>query len=150
MTGLLVLLYGQPVSRIARLRLDQLACTGEHVTLALGPEPTVLPTPLDHLVLGLAAQRHGRGVLGRTDDHRWLIPGQTAGEPITVQPLVQRLNQLGIRARPARNTTLMELAAELPAAVISRLLGLSITSAEHWTAEAAAGRIHYAADLAQR
>lgn len=149
-TGLLLLLYGQPVSRIARLRLDQITQAGGHVTLTLGPVPIILPNPLDELVLGLAAHRHGYGVLGRTGDHPWLFPGSTAGQPITGETLVRRLNRLGIRARPARNTTLMEFAAELPAAVISRLLGLSTTAAQHWITEAAASRTYYAADLTHR
>ncbi|MGW7131315.1 hypothetical protein ACWGIA_23675 [Streptomyces bobili] len=43
---------------------------------------------------------------------------------------MRKLTALGIRARPARNTTLMELSAELPAVVLSRLLGLHISRAE--------------------
>ncbi|ANP51892.1 hypothetical protein J2Z21_009398 [Streptomyces griseochromogenes] len=58
-----------------------------------------------------------------------------------------RLNQLGIRARPARNTALFELAAELPPVVLARLLGLNITSAERWASEASASTASYASEL---
>lgn len=60
---------------------------------------------------------------------------------------MHRLTGVGIRARPARNTTSMELAAELPAAVLSRLLGLNIDRAEKWTKEAGSTRAEYAAEL---
>ncbi|MFE7213479.1 hypothetical protein ACFU93_26500 [Streptomyces sp. NPDC057611] len=113
-TGLLLLLYAQPVSRIARIRLDQITRTDSQVLLALGPVATALPEPLDRLVLGLAARRHGRGALSHTPEHPWLIPGQAAGQPISTHRLTAQLNQPGIRARPARSTTLVELAAKLP------------------------------------
>ncbi|MFB9457397.1 hypothetical protein [Streptomyces antimycoticus] len=43
--GLLLLLYAQPVSRAARLRLGQVTRTGDAVYLALGSVPTALPAP---------------------------------------------------------------------------------------------------------
>ncbi|WP_445520819.1 hypothetical protein [Streptomyces sp. NEAU-174] len=148
--GLLLLLYAQPVSRTARLRLDQITRTDDTVYLALGPVPTALPDPLAQLVLDLADRRHGHGTLGRRPDHPWLVPGLSAGEPISASRLTISLNKLGIRARPARNTTLIELTAELPPVVLARLLGLNINSAERWSAEAAANRTTYATDLARR
>ncbi|MET7621959.1 hypothetical protein [Streptomyces sp. NPDC005408] len=64
--------------------------------------------------------------------------------------LMRKLTALGIRARPARNTTLIELSAELPAVVLSRLLGLHINRAEKWTKEAGSARAAYAAELSRR
>jgi transposase-like protein len=61
---------------------------------------------------------------------------------------VKRLKAHGIRARPARNTALMDLANQLPTTVISRLLGLSIRTAARWSAEAGHLRAGYAAELA--
>jgi hypothetical protein len=60
------------------------------------------------------------------------------------------MRTLGIRARAARNTTLMDLAAELPAVVLSRLLDLHLRTATRWTAEAGAVAGAYAAELANR
>ncbi|MFF4484557.1 hypothetical protein ACH4TQ_49255 [Streptomyces sp. NPDC021218] len=112
--------------------------------------PTALPAPLAQLVLDLADRRHGHGTLGRTPDHPWLIPGLSAGEPISASHLTISLNKLGIRARPARNTTLIALTAELSPVVLARLLGLNINSAERWSVEAAAARTTYATKLALR
>jgi hypothetical protein len=148
--GLLLLLFAQPLSRTSRLRVDQVAQKADRVTLTLGSHPTVPPPPLDVLVMELVQQRHGCSTLGRRDDHPWLFPGTIAGQPISSRQLMRKLTALGIRARPARNATLMELSAELPAIVLSRLLGLHISGAEKWTKEAGATRADYAAELSRR
>lgn len=98
----------------------------------------------------LVHQRHGYSALGRRDDHPWLFPGRAGGQPISSRQLMRKLTALGIQARPARNTTLMELSAELPAVVLSRLLGLHISAAEKWTKETASTRAAYAAELSRR
>jgi hypothetical protein len=45
---------------------------------------------------------------------------------------------------------MMDLAAQLPAAVLSHLLGLSDPTAADWVQEAGAYRAAYAADVARR
>jgi hypothetical protein len=44
----------------------------------------------------------------------------------------------------------MDLAGELPAAVLSQLLGLQVNTATRWTDEAGNTRHGYAAELARR
>jgi hypothetical protein len=148
--GLLVLLFGQPLTRIVRIRTDQITQSGHGVTLALGDTPVVLPPPLDELVVGLVQKRHGHAAIGRTGEHPWLFPGGTAGQPISSRQLMRRLQTVDIRSRPARNTTLMDLAAELPAVVLSRLLGIHINSATRWTREAGTPMSDYAAEVSRR
>ncbi|MFJ7209956.1 hypothetical protein ACIQWR_41405 [Streptomyces sp. NPDC098789] len=148
--GLLLLLFAQPLSRTSRIRVDQVTREGDRTMLTLGSHPTDLPPPLDSLVLELVQQRHGYSTLGRSNDHPWLFPGLAGGQPISSRQLMRKLTALGIQARPARNTTLMELSSELPAVVLSRLLGLHIDRAEKWTKEAGATRAGYAAELSRR
>jgi hypothetical protein len=144
------LLFAQPLSRTSQIRLDQVTRTEGGVALKLGSHPTDLPPPLDALVLELVQQRHGYSTLGRSDDHPWLFPGTAGGQPISSRQLMRELTALGIKARPARNTTLMDLSAELPAVVLSRLLGLHISRAEKWTKEAGSTRADYAAEFSRR
>ncbi|MGH3720242.1 MAG: hypothetical protein ACRDRI_15640 [Pseudonocardiaceae bacterium] len=73
-----------------------------------------MPDPLGGLVLRLAANRRGHAALGHTDDNPWLFPGGAPGRPISPTRLMARLQSFGIRARAERNTTLMDLAAQLP------------------------------------
>lgn len=63
---------------------------------------------------------------------------------------MHRLHALGIRPRPARNATLRDRAAELPAVVLSKLLGVHISTAVRWSRTSGAPRAEYAAELARR
>ncbi|MFF2406878.1 hypothetical protein [Streptomyces sp. NPDC058092] len=46
--------------------------------------------------------------------------------------LTNQLNAFGIRVRPARNSALCSLAADLPAPVVAELPGVRITTAVLW------------------
>ncbi|MGW4825834.1 hypothetical protein ACWEP4_45110, partial [Streptomyces sp. NPDC004227] len=101
--GLLLLLFAQPLSRNSRIRLDQVTQEEERVTLALGSHPTVLPPPLDALVLEFVQQRYGYSALGRSDDHPWLFPGKAGGQPISSRQLMRkgRVPSRGVADHPA-------------------------------------------------
>jgi hypothetical protein len=147
--GLLMLLYGQPLSRIARLRRDQLVETPAGVQLLLGDKPVDLPSPLEDLVRELAGNHHGHAVVGHTDEHPWLFPGGAPGHPISDSWLGARLRSLGVHGRAGRNTTLIDLAAQLPPTVLARMLGIHIITATAWSERAAGSRATYAAELAR-
>jgi hypothetical protein len=148
--ALLLLLYGQPLSRVTRLTRDQVTTTSGHVQLILGSKPVEVPPPLDELLLRLAANRRGFAALAHTDDHPWLFPGGAPALPLTAHRLMERVKQLGIQARPARNTAMLDLAAQLPGVVLSKLLGIHINTATRWTDQAGAPRAAYAAEVARR
>ena len=63
---------------------------------------------------------------------------------------MRRLNRLGIRARLSRNTALMDLAAQLPATVLSDLLNLHTGTATAWNELAGNTRSGYAGELSRR
>lgn len=144
--GLLVLLFGQPLARITRITVDEVSESGDSITL--GDTPLLMPPPIDALVKQLRAQRHGHALIGRHIDSPWLFPGRHTSKPLGSAQLAARLRAHGIRARPARNTALMDLAHQLPTTVLSRLLDLSPRTAARWSAEAGHLRAGYAADLA--
>jgi hypothetical protein len=148
--GLLVLLYGQMVSRIVRLTVDDISESEGHVMLRLGKWPLTVPQPLDQLLLELVVTRKGKASLGHTDEHRWLFPGGLPGAALHPLAVSARLAKLGIPGRIGRNTALMENAAVLPAAVLSDLLGLSVDGAVQWTALAGSSGNAYAAEVAFR
>lgn len=56
----------------------------------------------------------------------WLFPGGQTGRPISTYQLAERLHRVGIRPAQARSTALFSLAAELPAAILARLLGIRL------------------------
>ena len=63
---------------------------------------------------------------------------------------MRRLRDLGVSPTLGRNTALMDMAGEMPAAVITGLLGISLDRATRWTQDAGNTRPGYAAELARR
>lgn len=109
--GCLVVLYGQPVSRVAPLTTDKILAEADGVQLQLGSRPVEIPEPLGFLLLELVRSRQAFAVLGQNGQGPWLFPGGRAGQAMTASHLTVRLNRLGIRARASRNTALLDLAA---------------------------------------
>ena len=148
--GLLVLLYAQYPATVSRLTLAHVQTTDNQVRLRLGPEPIVLPEPLANLVLDLVVHRRGHATIGDQGNSPWLFPGGQPGRPISVSQLGQRLHHIGIRPSQARTAALFQLATELPAALLARMLGIHISVAAAWQRAAAGDWTTYAADVSAR
>jgi hypothetical protein len=130
--GLLVLLYAQQPAAISRLTLGNVHANDDRVLLHLGQEPVLLPEPLDGLARLLIATRQGHATIGDHGASPWLLPGGRPGQPISPYRLAERLHQIGIQPGPARSTALFQLAAEVPAAILARMLGVHINVAVAW------------------
>jgi hypothetical protein len=148
--GLLVLLYAQWPAAISRLTLEHIEHRDNTVTLSLGREPIVLPEPLAALVLQLLATRRGHAVLGDQGTSPWLFPGAQPGRPISAHQLGERLRQLGLHPGQARSTAMFQLATELPAALLARMLGIHIAVAVAWQRASSSDWTTYAADVSRR
>jgi hypothetical protein len=148
--GLLVLLYGQPLARIARLTRDQITNSPQQIRLLLGTVPLDLPEPLGELVRQLLDRTHGRAAIGRADDQPWAFPGGAPGHPLSTAQLKVRLARLGIHGRSGRNTALMDLAAKVPPVALARLLGINISTAGAWAERAGGSSAAYAAKVSRR
>jgi hypothetical protein len=130
--ALLVLLFAQRLSRIARLTTGDVHHTpGGTTELALGSTNVVLPEPLAELVNQLPTPRADR-TAHHLPDNAWLFPGRHPGKPLHPTSLARRLTALGIDARPDRNAALLDYARQLPQPVIGRLLGLTPGTADRW------------------
>jgi len=148
--GLLVLLYAQKPAVISRLTLDHIESVDGQVRIRLGRDPIVLPEPLATLVLDLVGSRRGHAALGDQGTSRWLFPGGQPGRPISADRLTERLRQLGLHAGKARSTALFQLATELPAALLARMLGIHISVAVAWQRASSGDWMNYAADYSRR
>ena len=147
MAGLLILLFAQPPSRITSLTTAHVTLGQETVTLRLGPVPAQMPPPLD------AYLRHLYDQANRTDtspEVRWLFPERFPGQRLSCSQLGRRLHDLGVHPQVSRSTALVELTGELPAVVVSRLLGVCQTTADTWRRIAAGEHASYAAHVAHR
>ena len=148
--GLLVLLYAQQPATISRLSVDHVEINGDEVRLRLGREPVVVPEPLADLVRQLLATRGGHARIGSQDSSPWLFPGGRPGQPISSFQLSERLHRIGLQPGPARSTALFQLASELPAAILARLLGIHISVAVKWQRASAGDWTNYAAEVSRR
>jgi hypothetical protein len=77
-----------------------------------------------------------------------LFPGGQPGRPISSYQLAERIRQLGISPGQARSTALLQLATDLPAAVLARMLGIHIAVA--WQRASSGDWTNYAADVGRR
>ncbi|GAA1408506.1 MULTISPECIES: site-specific integrase [Micromonosporaceae] len=130
----LLLIYGLPVTFIATLTTDNVTTSGGKHFLQVKEHRTQLPPAVAALITQAASAARTSSLVGRAvPGTPWLFPGRLAGRPISAAALCQRLRQHGIRIRRARNSALISLAEDLPAPVLSKILGISITAAIRWT-----------------
>jgi hypothetical protein len=148
--GLLVLLYAQRAADISRLTTDHVHTSDGQVHVRLGQEPVLLPEPLAALMWQVVTGRQGHAAIGHQTNSPWLFPGGQPGRPISAFRMAERLRQLGIRCNQARSTALFDLATDLPAALLARMLGIHIAVAVAWQRASAGDWTSYAAELSRR
>ncbi|MGH7744381.1 MAG: hypothetical protein ACREQ5_06105, partial [Candidatus Dormibacteria bacterium] len=148
--GAFLLCYGQQLSRIAVMTTEQVHRHDNVVSLRFGAHDLTVPEPLSVLLTDLIDIGRSHLGVGSPTTSPWLFPGHLPGRPITPARLGERLRALGIQALPGRRATLLQLAAEVPAAVLAELLHLTPGTATRWTRDAGGDWSRYAADLASR
>ncbi len=152
--GALLLCYGQHLSRIAVMTTDQVhrrpGPEGEIISLRFAEHEITVPEPLSALLTEQVdtGRSHHLGV-GSPTTSPWLFPGHLPARPITASRLGERLRRIGVRALPGRRATMLQLAAQVPAAVLAELLNLTPATATRWTQDAAGDWSRYAAELAR-
>ncbi len=102
------------------------------------------------LVAGLAADRRPPGSSLLNVPSPWLFPGRRPGSALTEDALAQRLHAHGISPRQGRSTALFTLAAEIPAAILAKTLGIHVQAAIQWQNISAGDWAAYAADVSRR
>lgn len=144
--GSFVLLYAQPLSRIAAMTIDTVTTTTTGVSVRFGTHAVAIPDPLaTHLTTLIATGRTHHIGIGSTTPSRWLFPGHLPGRPITANRLGQRLGAYAINARAARRAAQQHLAAQIPAVVLAEMLGVTVSTAVHWVQAAGGTWANYAA-----
>ncbi|MFE2639368.1 hypothetical protein ACFXKF_32190 [Streptomyces scopuliridis] len=131
--GLLVLLYAQPLTTVSQLPVTAVIVEGPQTSLMLGDTALLLPDPLDKLARRLLARRRGHITIGTSVDSPWLFPGAFSGQPLSHHRLGGPAQAAGHLLPPGRTSALMGLSTQLPAAVLTELLGISPETATAWT-----------------
>jgi len=128
--GLLVLLYGQQVSRISMLTHDCITDDDHGTSIRLGMTPIRLPPGVDQLVRQLRDRRQATSV--QPTERTWVFTGKLPGLPIKASRLQLALNRIGIISNRHRHGALLELAIQVPGPVLADLLNIHPTSAARW------------------
>ncbi len=123
------------MGRISRLTTEHIVDRGDTLALKLGRVPVEIPAPLDDLIRRLAERRNGRAATIPIEEPKWLFHSIYPGQPIDPHTLGRRLKAIGVPPQLARHASLMDVASELPAMVISRLLGFHQNTGDNWTRE---------------
>jgi hypothetical protein len=150
LAGLLVLLYAQGATAISLMTVSQIQISEQAVRLHLGRVPIQLPEPVSVLARTVVANRKGHATIGARQPSPWLFPGGQPARPVSIARLTQRLADLGIRPGQARSTALFQLAAEVPAAILARTLGIHTDVAVTWQRLSAGDWTAYAAEVSRR
>ena len=139
--GLLVLLYAQWPATISRLTISHIQTSGRP-----GPDPA-RPRASRPARAPRRPCPAGRGHPARPRRHRrpgylaLAVPRRAARTADQRLPLAERLRQLGLHPGQARSTALFQLATDLPAAVLARMLGIHISVAVAWQRASAGVRV---------
>jgi hypothetical protein len=144
--GSVLLLYGQPLTRIAQLRTSDITTTASDeaaITFARGA--IALPEPLASIALALRYQRVADG-----EEDGWLLPGRKPRSHITAEHLRKRLAPHGITSRRSRHGALLALAGRLPAPILAERLGIHQARAAQWARAAGATYAPYVQLRAER
>lgn len=124
--GILLLLYAQPLVRVARLRTDAIE-TNEingNMRITFGAHPVPVPEPFAELLQEHLVSRPNLRTAAGTQSS-WLFPGTRAGQPLHPNGIMDRLRSLGIDLRGARNTALDEHLLASPPPIVADALGYS-------------------------
>lgn len=140
----LVLLYGQPVTKIVALTVEDIVPSNSGTYLKLGPEPVLLLPLVADLITSLPIAKPF-GAAHTLADAKWLFPGKRAGHHQHPKSLMGRLNRLGIITRAGRNTAMLHLASTVPPAVFASLIGIDIGTATRWAEHAGGNWTTYVA-----
>ena len=120
--GTLVLLYAQPLVKIAALKTTAIDITPHETLISLGAEPIPVPEPFAGMLKDHLNNRPNLRTGGGMAATPWLFPGHRPGKHLDTQTM---LSALGISVLGARNSALRNLVAEIPPPVVANLLGYS-------------------------
>ena len=140
----LMLLYAQPLTRIPRLRIDDVLHQDNEVSIQLGDPPSPVPEPFAGLLMQHIDQRLNL-TTATNPDSRWLFPGRCGGQPMPPEAIESRLRQHRIPGLRGRTAAIQQLILQTPAPVVAKMLGYNPDHTARLVAEAGGTWNHYAA-----
>lgn len=147
---LLLLLYAQPITRIAALPVSAIEVDDSGNTfLRFHRVRSPVPEPFATLLLDHRDQRSPTQTTSGVESP-WLFPGYRAGQHLTAHGMMIRIRKNGLDLRAAHNAALRTLVREAPAPLVAKSLGYADTTIHRHAAIAASQFQHYAASRPSR
>lgn len=131
LAAILIAVFAQPVSRVARLTIDDVALDDQRVAIRFGETAVTLPQQIAEDARRLIAERGG-ALPATVRQSPWLFPGNPPSRPIGELALSRRMKRIGIQCKDERRAALLHLAGRLPAAILADLLGVHVSTATKW------------------
>lgn len=142
--GVLVVLFGQPFSRIAALELDDVVIDGGSARIRLGEGLTPIPPPFSAMFAELVAHRPNLNT-ATNPTSRWLFPGRSVDSHLTPGTLRSRVMAMGVNLVGARSGALRQLVLDCPPPVVADMLGYAYTTIDRHALRAGSPWASYAA-----
>jgi integrase len=98
--ALLLLLFGQPLTRIAAMKLSQIANETDSLTIRITDDVLAVPEPFASIVLQYLADLPNQNTSAHLEQ-RWLFPGMKPGDHLNQTTIMNRLRDAGIDLRTA-------------------------------------------------
>lgn len=142
--AVLLLLYAQPLQRVAALRTEDVHVAPTEIRIKLGDSPAAIPEPFAELLRSHLARRPNMRA-GNSSGSPWLFPSTRAGRHLHPDTVRMRLRGSGIDLLGARNAALRQLVRQVPAPILATQLGYSPQVAHKHAALAAEPMSRYSA-----
>lgn len=132
--GLLILLYGARTGDLHRLTTADISRAEGRTCLAITREPLELPSQVAGLIEQLAnvAEVSPRAQTRAGDAHYLFASPRRLHEPIHPTTLGRKLALAGIHPQVSRNSAMLALVSDLPAAVVATQMGLTAQTTTRW------------------
>lgn len=133
--AILFLLYGQPVTRLVRLTLNDITVKEDVIEILFGDHPVQVPHPFDEILRIYVQSRPNINTAGNADSS-YLFAGICPDQPLSANYLMNQMRKHGVELRAMKAATIRDLVLEMPAVVAARTLGFKTASMEAHAARA--------------
>ncbi|WNC00455.1 hypothetical protein Q2K21_21670 [Streptomyces sp. CGMCC 4.7035] len=120
--GLMLVLFGQPLAQIVKLRTDQLRDGPDGLQVTFGSDWVNFPEPAATVIRVHLAARPGLSTAANPTS-QLLFPGFMPGRPMHIYSVSNRLRTLGIRPLATRSRSWLQMVREAPPSVLADRLG---------------------------
>ncbi|MDA8314561.1 MAG: recombinase XerD [Actinomycetota bacterium] len=147
--AMLVVLFGQPFTKIAALTVDDVVTHVETVEIRLGQGLAPVPSPFAPMLRQLLVSRSNLNTAANLTSS-WLFPGRRAGSHLRPSTLRTKVMGMGIDILGARHAALRQLVLDCPPPVVADMLGYSYQAIERHAQQAGSPWSSYAALRARK